>query len=133
MVTSPRSSSLAPPGTPPTPVLPLADAQRRLGRPGRPQKHPTPGHDAGITAPEPRVRSDAEGRALAPHTSAHERRLLDLPAAAIYVSLSVWTLRELVGSGVLRRVRVPLPNGGELRRVLLDREDLDQLIARWKA
>ena len=113
--------------------LPLAAAQARLGRPGRPRKHPIPGHDVGITTPEPRARSGDATRALAPLASAHERRLLDLPAAALYLALSPWTLRELVGNGTLRRVRVPLPNGGELRRVLLDREDLDQLIARWKA
>lgn len=129
MSPSPLSSA----GRPTKHVLPLAAAQARLGRPGRPRKHPIAGHDAGITAPEPRVRSGDERRALAPIASAHERRLLDLPAAARYLGLSPWTLRELVGNGTLRRVRVPLPNGGELRRVLLDREDLDQLIARWKA
>ncbi len=41
-------------------------------------------------------------------------------------------MRDLDAAGVLKRVRVPLPNGGELRKVLFDREDLDQLIARWK-
>jgi hypothetical protein len=41
-------------------------------------------------------------------------------------------VRDLEAAGVLKRVRVPLPNGGELRKVLLDREDLDQLITRWK-
>jgi len=60
-------------------------------------------------------------------------RLLDLPAAAQYLGLSAWTIRDLLGNGTLRRVRVPLPNGGELRRVLLDRQDLDALIERWKA
>jgi len=33
---------------------------------------------------------------------------------------------------VLPRVRVPLPNGGELRRLLFDRADLDRLIDVWK-
>jgi excisionase family DNA binding protein len=87
----------------------------------------------GIAAAEPRGNTAPIPRPLAQQASAHERRLLDLPAAAVYLALSPWTLRELVANGTLRRVRVPLPNGGELRRVLLDREDLDQLIARWKA
>ena len=35
-------------------------------------------------------------------------------------------------SGILPRVRIPLPNAGELRKLLFDRSDLDQLIERWK-
>jgi hypothetical protein len=46
--------------------------------------------------------------------------------------LSPWTVRGLESAGVLHRVRVPLPNGGELRKLLFDREDLDQLIVGWK-
>jgi hypothetical protein len=42
-------------------------------------------------------------------------------------------VRDLIAAGTLARVRIPLPNGGELRRVLLDREDLDRLVAGWKA
>lgn len=140
----------------PPPLLPLAAAQARLGRPGRPRKPTIPGHSPGITTPEPRVTSGDERRTLAPQASAllaagKEKaaatrqarkaastaavvpRLLDLTQAALYVACSPWTVRDLLANGTLRRVRVPLPNGGELRRVLLDREDLDQLIARCKA
>jgi hypothetical protein len=53
--------------------------------------------------------------------------------AAQYLTLSTWSLRDLLANGTLRRVLVPLPNGGELRRVLLDRQDLDELIQRWKS
>jgi excisionase family DNA binding protein len=60
-------------------------------------------------------------------------RLLDLDAAAAYLSVSAWTIRDLIANGTLTRVRVPLPNGGELRRVLLDREDLDRLVVTWKS
>jgi hypothetical protein len=89
---------------------PLADAAQRLRRaPGRPRTRPAPAPIAPIAA-----------------------RLLDLAAAAAYVSLSPWTLRDLEGAGVLRRVRVPLPNGGEVRKLLFDRVDLDRLIAVWK-
>ncbi len=57
-------------------------------------------------------------------------RLLDLEAAALYLGVSVWTVRELAGKkdGVLRRVRIPLKNNGELRKLLFDREDLDRFI-----
>jgi len=59
-------------------------------------------------------------------------RLLDLAAAAAYLGLSPWTVRDLEGAGTLRRVRVPLPNGAELRKLLFDREDLDRLVEAWK-
>jgi hypothetical protein len=59
-------------------------------------------------------------------------RLLDLPATSGYLGVSPWTVRDLQVSGVLPRVRVPLPGGGELRKLLFDREDLDRLILSWK-
>jgi len=59
-------------------------------------------------------------------------RLLDVESAAAYLSLKPGTIRGLVHCGVLRRVRIPLPDHGELRRVLLDRSDLDRLVEAWK-
>jgi hypothetical protein len=59
-------------------------------------------------------------------------RLLSLDAAAAYLSMSPWTIRDLEAQGVLPRVRVPLPRGGELRKLLFDRADLDRLIGAWK-
>jgi excisionase family DNA binding protein len=59
-------------------------------------------------------------------------RLLDVEGAANYLSVSPWTIRDLIANGTLARVRVPLPRGGELRRVLLDREDLDRLVHAWR-
>jgi hypothetical protein len=59
-------------------------------------------------------------------------RLLDLDAAATYLSLSPWTIRDLEAKGVLPRVRVPLPQGGELRKLLFAKADLDHLIGAWK-
>ena len=44
-------------------------------------------------------------RALA----AVQPRLLDLSGTAAYLGVSEWSVRELEWSGVLRRVRVPLP------------------------
>jgi hypothetical protein len=59
-------------------------------------------------------------------------RLLSLDAAATYLSMSPWTIRDLEAAGVLPRVRVPLPDGRELRKLLFDRADLDRLIGAWK-
>ena len=59
-------------------------------------------------------------------------RLLSLDAAAAYLSVSPWTIRDLEAKGVLPRVRVPLPKGGELRKLLFDKADLDRLITAWK-
>jgi excisionase family DNA binding protein len=54
-------------------------------------------------------------------------RLLDLKAAEIYSGISAWTLRDLIASGELPAVRPP-----RLRRVWIDRADLDRAIAEWK-
>jgi hypothetical protein len=80
-------------------------------RPGRPRTDGT-GHTTGQGALTP--------------------RLLDLEAAAIYLSVSPWTIRDLEAAGVLPRVRVPLPGGRELRKLLFDKADLDRLIDVWK-
>jgi len=60
-------------------------------------------------------------------------RLLDLGGAASYLAVSDWTVRDLEAAGVLHRVRIPLPKGGELRKVLFDRLDLDRLVEAWKS
>ena len=59
-------------------------------------------------------------------------RLMSLDAVAAYLSMSPWTIRDLEAAGVLPRVRVPLPDGRELRKLLFDRTDLDRLISVWK-
>ncbi len=72
-------------------------------------------------------------RTMAQQASVHPvSRLLSLEQAAHYLGVSTWTVRELEWSGVLPRVRIPLGNGKELRKLLFDREDLDRLIDRWK-
>lgn len=91
---------------------PLAAAAERLRkRPGRPRK----------PRPETELPVFPAGR-----------RLLDIEGAAEYLSLSPWTIRDLISAGTLRRVRIPLPNNGQVRRVLVDREDLDLLVTAWK-
>ncbi len=94
-------------------VLPLADAQARLGRPGRPRK-------ASL--------AEQAARAMAPHSP----RLLGLRATAAYLGVGERTARELDAAGVLRRVRIPAPDTAEVRRLLYDRQDLDALIESWK-
>src|SRR2546428_11755523 len=59
-------------------------------------------------------------------------RLLNLRAAANYLGVSPWTIRDLEGKGVLKRVTVPLPSGTELRKLLFDKLELDRLIDVWK-
>jgi len=59
-------------------------------------------------------------------------RLLNLEAAAVYLGISPWTIRDLEAAGVLNRVRVPLPDGRELGKLLFDRCALDRLIRAWK-
>lgn len=54
-------------------------------------------------------------------------RLLDLRAAEDYSGISAWTLRDLIASGDLPAVRPP-----RLRRVWIDKADLDRAIAEWK-
>jgi hypothetical protein len=127
--------------------LPLAAASIRLrGKPGRPRKVPietaangTARSKAGTFRAQSPVRDQVNsghgGRRLAAPASglpALEPRLLGLVAAARYLDLAPWTVRELEWRGVLPRVRIPLPNGGELRKLLFDRLDLDQLVERWK-
>lgn len=104
-------------------ALPLADAAERLRASPPSSKFP---RAVG------RPRSVRSSSASPPTAHSQLRRLLDLPAAAEYLSLSTWSVRELVNVGVLPRVRVPLPNGGEIRRLLFDVTDLDALIAQWK-
>ena len=115
-------------GTPSS--LALAAASQRLRRrPGRPRKLQS-GHDGGTSDAASRVTSGLEASGLAQGASVP--RLLDLRATANYLGVSEWTVRDLDAAGVLHRVRVPLPNEGELRKLLFDRIDLDRLIDAWK-
>ncbi|MGE3149740.1 MAG: hypothetical protein AB7K04_11800 [Pseudorhodoplanes sp.] len=88
--------------------------------------------------------------------SAFAPRLLTLKQAAAYVGCSYWTLRDLALNGAVPVVRIPSgrintgrnhgqkratrvlvpatdPRVRSLRKVLVDRFDLDRLIEHWKA
>jgi len=93
------------------PDKPLLHARRR---PGRPRKQPQPEE---VSRPAPPL--------LDP-------RLQDLVQAARYLSVSPWTIRSLEWAGILPRVRIPLADGRDLRKLLFDRSDLDRLIEGWK-
>ncbi len=110
------------------PSKPLAAAAERLrGKPGRPRKD---GHVSGIAAQQKGMDSGHNRGALA--VTAIAPRLLDVHTSARYLGISSWTVRDLIANGTLARVRVPLSNGRELRKVLLDREELDRLVEAWK-
>ncbi len=61
-----------------------------------------------------------------------EQRLMGANEAARYLGLSYWTLRELIWSGSIPLVQLPNKTGGRLRRILVDKSDLDRLIERSK-
>jgi hypothetical protein len=68
--------------------------------PGRPRKEVS-GHRTG-TAEAAVYAHERPQAAIAP-------RLFNLHAAAAYLSMSPWTIRDLEAAGVLPRVRVPCP------------------------
>ena len=57
-------------------------------------------------------------------------RLMSLQVAAAYCSVGYWTIRGLVQAGKLPVVEFPRADeeGECIRRVLLDREDLDKFV-----
>ncbi len=72
-------------------------------------------------------------------------RLLDLYQAATYTGLSYWTLRDWIADGILRVVKLPCGRqrikggivarkAGDMsgRKILIDRQDLDNLIEQSK-
>ena len=82
---------------------------------------------------KPRTSSgDGDGASVHMAVGPVTPRLLDLHAAAGYLGVSGWTVRDLEAAGILARVRIPLPHAGELRKLLFDRVDLDRLVDSWK-
>ena len=86
-------------------------------------------------------RRSRQSKAEAPDTPAGwdsvppEPRLLDLRQAGAYTGTSAWTIRAAVEAGYIPRVELPNPytrDGRSLRRILIDRQDLDAWIDRHK-
>lgn len=111
-----------------TPSTPIEDTLGSVG--ALSPSGPVVRRESGIISASVRPRPPTSRRSGGPGPVAP--RLLDLEDAARYLAVSSWTARDLLAAGTLRRVRIPLPNGGELRKLLFDRADLDALIARWK-
>ena len=111
---------------------------RPRGRPRKPANGTTDRHNVGTANAGSRVNSGPNGGVQASIAAAPlAPRLLDLPGAALYLTMGTWAVREMVNLGVLPRVRIAMPNtkkrhGGEVRKLLFDRADLDQLIERSK-
>jgi len=121
-------------------LLPLSDAAQRLRRrPGRPRKvaSAVASQASALPASLPLTRENARtvavvwlkrGTEWAPASA----RLVDLKAAAAYVGVSTWVIRGWLSDGVLARVRLPRPGGGEMDRLLVDVADLDRLVVEGK-
>lgn len=60
-------------------------------------------------------------------------RLLNIHAAAAYLSVSTWTIRSFVARGQLGTVKLPSVRykGESNRRLLFDRVELDKFIERY--
>ena len=60
-------------------------------------------------------------------------RLLDIRSAALYLGVSTRTIEQWIADEILRPVQMPgMGRTLKLRRVLMDRQDLDELIERQK-
>jgi hypothetical protein len=92
--------------------LPLAAAQVRLGKPGRPRK----------------ALADLAAAAAQRAAPAGGARLLGVHATAGYLGIGPRMVHEMRASGRLRPVRLPLAGDREVRKLLFDRADLDRLI-----
>ena len=125
--------------TSPRDGLPLAKAAQRLrGKAGRPRTTPTAGRrgplvrttSAPPSAPHLVRPVAATVPALCPPAPAP--RLLGVTEAARYLGVSRRTLTSLVARGDLHKVELPGPGGQPVRRVLVDREEVDHLVTRWR-
>ena len=115
----------------------------RRGKPGRPRKGDTgifassssPIHGDGTVtglSKHHAISTQNDGTAVRQTVVPIAPRLLDLDAAAAYLSVSTWKIREMEAAGVIARVRIPLGGTVELRKLLFCRQELDQLVDRWK-
>lgn len=59
-------------------------------------------------------------------------RLVSLDAAAELLGVSTWTVRRLIDGGAVPVVKMAGRTGSSLRRILIDRADLEAFICRSK-
>ena len=55
-------------------------------------------------------------------------RLMDMHTAGVYTGTSYWTVRQAVQHGLIPVVQWPGEDGEPIRRVLLDRKDIDEFV-----
>lgn len=86
--------------------------------------------DALPADPRPRQNGDSPRSTRTPKrfVPSPSSRLVTLKVAAAELGMSVWTLRDLIGGGQLRAVQPP-----GMRRIWIDRRDLDKAIEAWKS
>lgn len=90
-----------------------------------------PGHNVGTRMSESTANRASQEGAAVQETGVLRPRLLDLKAAGAYLGVSYWSARNLVDRGVLPKVELPIcprSDGRVLRRILIDRKDLDALV-----
>jgi excisionase family DNA binding protein len=80
----------------------------------------------GVSGPVSGALTDTS-TASTPNAKTAAPRLLSVQDVADETGLSVWTVRDLIGGGALPRVELP-----GVRRVLVDRRDLERAIEAWK-
>jgi excisionase family DNA binding protein len=100
---------------------------RRLGSSRAMTQRPT----TGATVLQSTPSREPTDRGAVEKDVAQQSRLMDLNSAAAYLGVSYWTVREWVFNGVLPSVKLPKPrtkDGQVLRRILIDRPDLDKFI-----
>ena len=117
---------------PPKPFAPpIYQPPKPVGRPRKGAHPPVFRDNTGTAAAQNGMkRGDSEGTVV--QQTSVLPRLLDLNGAAGYLSVSTWTVREWASRGWLPRVRFLLPNGHEVRRMLFDVKDLDDMVERAK-
>jgi hypothetical protein len=59
-------------------------------------------------------------------------RLLTLRDLGAYLGIGERRARDLVSSGQIPRVEIPLARGTTMRKVLVDRETVDRLVVAWQ-
>ena len=104
---------------------------------------PKSGQSAGTVVPQTRARSGRQKRADDMQSAVPAwPRLLNEAKSASYLSMSVWSFRELWQAHQIDPVKVPRVDSAKMRRrehvkdtlrkLLFDRLDLDALVEKWK-
>ena len=110
------------------------------------KKQADSGHDAGTENCDKPINKQSAAGAKDKKTVvlAFVPRLLDLHGAAHYLGVSYWMMRDLVNGGQIQakrlpclytwnaqlKTRVPAKHGASVRRILIDRKDLDAFVDR---